>query len=126
MLCIGIVIGILISYAGNTPKAVTDIIVQMNIDYGDGNIQVLPQDIVTQHTNLESYVYLISKRYGVPFDVRIIDDTTYIESIHNIHRTQEMPWKYVVNEEMEMIDPSEYLLSDGDTILWKRGAVENG
>ena len=121
ILLMGFVVGVGINFTVGQQSNQHDIIVQMQIDYGDGSLQLLPEDIVPAGTGLNKYIELSSQRHGVPFDIRNVNELLYVEAIHGVHSTQEKPWVYGLEgntDSQRNIDS--YRLKDGDIISWSR------
>jgi hypothetical protein len=121
ILLVGFVLGVALTYvAADNTKASPDIVVQTHIDYGDGNVQALPTDLIAPGTSMGAYLELLERRYGVQFDVRTIGNSIYVEAIQTVYSSQDAPWKVAVDSTEPQRFIQDMRLNEDATLIWKK------
>jgi len=129
----GVLFGLFLKDVGYVPGSYTrasvadsiehreEIIVDLVIDYGNGDIQSLPQEKIMQGDSVYDVLEMLEEEKGIGIETRNFPGLgKFIEAIHGVHSTNNFYWQYWVNDEYAKVAAELYILDDGDRILWKR------
>jgi hypothetical protein len=93
------------------------IAVDLTIDYGNGDIQSFPDQIVFSGSSvvglLEQSGIVVEKRNFPGLGV-------FIEAINGVHNSNNYYWQFWINGEYSSIGADQYKLQNGDAVVWKR------
>lgn len=123
----GVLLGVYLVNVGYVPieklpaSIQQEIAVDLTIDYAADDLQSFPSQILVGESTVLDLLELLEKRHGVPIETRNFPGLgQFIEAIHGVHNTNNLYWQYWVNDEYAKVGASQYVLQDGDTVLWKR------
>jgi len=119
-LLLGVFTGARIMYVAMNDSARAKVLVHMEIDYGEGDRQVFPVDIIASGVSVGTYLRFAEEKYGLPIEKRGEGKSLFVEAFHGVHNTNTSVWKYSLNNTEWYSDLSKYTLHDGDTLVWKR------
>ncbi|MEK7510518.1 MAG: DUF4430 domain-containing protein [Patescibacteria group bacterium] len=98
-----------------------EIAADLSIDYGEGNTQSFPKEILFQGSTVFDLLEAVERRHGVHIETREFPGLgVFIEAIHGVHNSKNAYWQYWVNGEYATVGAAQYILKDDDKILWKR------
>ena len=134
VLMVGVFLGLSLENVGYIPVADNNqaslassfenkkrIAVDLIIDYGNGDLQSFPTETLLQGDTVLDLLYAIERRRGIALETRnFLGLGMFIEAIHGVHNTNNFYWQYWVNGKYAEIGAGQYVLQDGDEILWKR------
>lgn len=125
VLAFGVLLGVSLSDMGYAPtgaqNASTEILVDLTIDYGDGDEQSFP-GVMTRHGDtVLGLLEVLERQEGIAIEKRNFPGLgIFIEAIQGVHNTNNSYWQFWVNGEYSKVGAGQYELKDGDTVLWKR------
>ena len=98
-----------------------DIWVDLAIDYGNGDEQSFPGQVVRQGDTVLDLLETLERQNGIAIEKRNFPGLgVFIEAIHGVHNTNDSYWQFWVNGEYSKVDAGQYTLKDGDKVLWRR------
>lgn len=98
-----------------------EIVVDLTIDYGDGDIQTFPRETLAIGATVLDVLEKLEKERGIALQKRNFPGLgVFIEGIHGVHNTNNAYWQFWVNETYSQVGAGQYALKDGDKVLWKR------
>lgn len=98
-----------------------DIAVDVTIDYGNGDIQSFSDEVLQEGDSVLNVFSVLESRHGVSTERRNFPGMgVFIEAIHGVHNANNFYWQYWVNNEYARVAAGQYVLHDGDQVLWKR------
>jgi len=98
-----------------------EIVVDLLIDYGNGDLQAFSAELLLQDDTVLDLLYAIERRRGIALETRnFLGLGMFIEAIHGVRNTNNFYWQYWVNGKYAEIGAGQYVLQDGDEVLWKR------
>lgn len=99
----------------------------MEVDYGNGDVQAFPREIVLERNTVFDLLKAVEQRHGVQLDTRNFPGVgIFIEGINGVRNTNTMYWQFWVNDEYAQVGASQYILKGGDRVLWKRTGNKEG
>lgn len=99
----------------------SEIVTNVTIDYGNGDIQAFPSEVLLEGSSALDQLKAIERRHGILIESRTFPGIgIFIEGIHGVRNTNVSYWQYWVNGEYAKIGAGQYMLKDGDIVLWKR------
>lgn len=99
----------------------SEIVTNLTIDYGNGDVQSFPNEMLLEGNSVLDQLKLIERRHGIIIESRAFFGIgIFIEGIHGVRNTNVSYWQYWVNGEYAKIGATQYILKDGDDVLWKR------
>jgi len=123
----GVLLGVFLVDTGYVPAAEDslarggDITVDVTIDYGQGDKQVFSDEVIRERDSVLDLLDVLEKRYGIITQRRNFPGMgVFIEAIHGVHNANNFYWQYWVNGEYAQVAAEQYILEDGDEVLWKR------
>ena len=124
-LAFGVLLGFSLADIGYMPTGTEagreEILVDLAIDYGNGDTQSFPGQVVRQGDTVLDLLEILERQKGVAFEKRNFPGLgVFVEAIHGIHNTNDSYWQFWVNGEYSKVGASQYELKDGDRVLWKR------
>lgn len=98
-----------------------EISVDLTIDYGNGDKQAFPREVVRRGATMIDLLENLEQRKGITIEKRNFPGLgVFIEAIHGVHNTNNSYWQYWINGEYATVGAGQYVLQDGDEVLWKR------
>ena len=98
-----------------------EILVDLAIDYGNGDEQSFPGEVARQGDTVLDLLETLERQNGITIEKRNFPGLgVFIEAIHGVHNTNNSYWQFWVNGEYSKVGASQYELKDGDKVLWKR------
>ena len=124
--CVGVLFGwlgiTLVSDKNTLSRGTGDeIFVDVSIVYDDEHTQHFT-DVVLVHTSTPyDALFALERRHGITIDTRRFgENELFIEAIHGVRNTSDRYWSLDVNNTpKELLDPN-YILTDGDHVIWER------
>lgn len=99
----------------------SEISVDLIIDYGDGDLQHFTDEVMWRGGTVFDLLLSMERRYGISVETRDFPGVgVFIEGIHGVRNTNSSYWQYWVNGEYAQKGADNYILEDGDAVLWKR------
>ncbi|GEM_PF-1290557 len=125
VLAFGVLLGVLLTDMGYTPTGAPGddkrIQVDITIDYGNGDVQSFPGEIVKQGDTVLGLLETLERQGGITIEKRNFPGLgIFVEAIQGVHNTSNSYWQFWVNGEYSKIGASQYALKDGNRVLWKR------
>jgi len=131
---VGVLVGFLFSGIGSAPvveetqapvgdvqEEQKEITVELTIDDGDKSIQTFSGGVLTKGDTVLDLLYAMEERHGLVVKKRDFPGMgVFIEGIGGIENSNDTYWQYWVNDEHAKVAAGEYILEDGDQVLWKR------
>lgn len=98
-----------------------EIRVDLAIDYGNGDLQAFPGELLRQGDTVLDLLENLERGEGIILEKRNFPGLgVFIEAIHGVHNTNQSYWQFWVNGEYAKVGAAQYVLKDGDEVLWKR------
>jgi len=98
-----------------------EIRVDLTIDYGNGDTQIFPQEVLRSGETVLDLLENLERLHGITLQKRDFPGLgVFIEAIHGVHNTNNSYWQFWVNEEYAQVGASQFKLQDSDKVLWKR------
>lgn len=129
VLLFGILLGVSLSNTWNEGNQASlgmredreaQISVDLTIDYGNGDIQTFPQEVLPRRATILDLLESLERK-GIAIEKRNFPGLgVFIEAIHGVHNTNNSYWQYWVNGEYAKVGTGQYELRHGDEVLWKR------
>jgi len=121
----GVLLGIFLVDTGSVPATSSqereEIKVDITIDYGNGDVQSFSEEVIRNGDTVLALLSVLERRYGIITERRNFPGMgVFIEAIHGVHNSNSFYWQYWVNGEYAKVAAGQYILKDGDKILWKR------
>lgn len=124
VLLFGVLLGISLADIGYVPVASQEqkeILVDLSIDYGNGDTQSFPEEVLLRGSTVFDALQAIERRYGIFLETRNFPGLgVFVEAIHGVHNTNNSYWQFWVNGEYSKVGAGQYVLKDSDKVLWKR------
>lgn len=134
VLMVGVLLGVFLADIGYVPvgrdfassaalssEQIEDIRVDLTIDYGNGDTQVFPQEVLRSGETVLDLLENLERSQGITLQKRDFPGLgVFIEAIHGAHNTNSSYWQFWVNEEYAQVGASQFKLQDSDKVLWKR------
>ncbi len=103
------------------PAVFSEISVNLVIDYGGDDLQHFAGEAMWEGGTVLDLLLSMEKRYGISVEKRDFPGVgVFIEGIHGVRNTRTSYWQYWVNGEYAQRGADNYMLKEGDTVLWKR------
>ena len=100
-----------------SPEIITD----LTIDYGNGDVQSFLNEVLMQGNSALDQLQAVERRYGIVIEARNFPGIgVFVEGIHGVRNTNTSYWQFWVNDEYAKVGAGQYILEDGDRVLWKR------
>lgn len=97
-----------------------EISVDLTIDYGNGDIQSFPREKLPAGSTVLDLLRGLQEK-GILVETRNFPGLgVFIEAIHGVSNTNSSYWQFWVNGEYSQVGAEQYVLKDGDGVLWKR------
>ncbi len=98
-----------------------EIIVDLAIDYGNGDIQSFPNETFQAGNTVFGLLQTLERKHGILIETRNFPGLgVFIEAIHGVHNTNNSYWQFWVNGEYAQVGAGQYKLEEGDEVLWRR------
>jgi len=98
-----------------------EITIDISIDYGNGDIQSFPQELMLNGSTVLDVLNALERRYGIALETRNFPGVgVFIEAIHGVRNSNTSYWQFWVNGEYAQVGAAQYVVQDGDKVLWKR------
>ena len=129
VLSFGVLLGVSLADMGYVPTPTVpsgqadreEIQVDLSIDYGNGNEQSFPGQFVGRGDTVLDLLGILELQNGITIEKRNFPGLgVFVEAIHGVRNTNNSYWQFWVNDEYSKIGAGEYILKDGDKVLWKR------
>ncbi|MEK7542636.1 MAG: DUF4430 domain-containing protein [Patescibacteria group bacterium] len=134
VLCFGVLLGVALVNIGYIPLVERDVVptpvlqesdkeirIDLTIDYGNGDTQTFPQEVLQDGSTVLDLLESLERRQGVVLQKRNFPGLgVFIEGIHGVHNTNNSYWQFWVNGEYSKVGAGQYVLKEGDRVLWKR------
>ena len=103
-----------------------EIRIDVTLDYGNGDVQSFSKEIMRETDTVLDLLSMLERKYGITTERRNFPGLgIFIEAIHGVHNSNNFYWQYWVNSEYAKVAAGQYMLQDGDKVLWKRtGQIE--
>lgn len=99
----------------------SEIITDLTIDYGNGDVQSFPNEVLLQGSSALDQLKAVERRHGILIETRNFPGIgVFVEGIHGVRNTNTSYWQYWVNDEYAKVGAGQYALKDKDRVLWKR------
>lgn len=99
----------------------TEIQVDLALDYGNGDVQTFSQEALREGATVLDLLERLELRQGIALEKRNFPGLgVFIEGIHGVRNTNNFYWQFWVNGEYSKVGAGQYVLKDGDKVLWKR------
>lgn len=109
------------SIESNDAQEKDEIAVDVFIDYGNGDVQSFSEEVLLNGSTVFDVLKALERRYGIPLETRNFPGIgVFIEAIHGVHNSNTSYWQFWVNGEYAQVGAAQYVLQDGDKVLWKR------
>ncbi len=100
---------------------VTEIEADIQIDYGEGNVQSFREEIFWQGASALETLKALERRHGIALEIRELSGKeVLVEGINGIRNSRNSFWQFQVNGEAVETKAEDYILKNGDSILWRR------
>lgn len=137
VLCFGVLLGVALVNIGFIPlpkrtfvplapvaaleKPAKEIRVGLTIDYGNGDVQAFSRETLLGGSTVLDLLESLESQHGIALEKRNFPGLgVFIEGIHGVHNTNNAYWQFWVNGEYSKVGAGQYVLKDGDQVLWKR------
>jgi len=98
-----------------------EIIVDVRIDYGSEDAQSFPGEVLRQGDTALDLLYEIERKHGVSVEIREFPGLgVFVEAIHGVHNSSNVYWQFWINDAYAKVGAGQYVLQEGDKVLWKR------
>ncbi|MCH8987028.1 DUF4430 domain-containing protein [Patescibacteria group bacterium] len=100
--------------------------VDITFDYGNGlpgqgDVQAFVGEALFAGDTVLDLLYSLEEEQGIIIETRNFPGLgRFIEAIHGVHSTNNSYWQYWVNDEYAKVGAGQYILQDGDKIIWRR------
>lgn len=99
----------------------SEIITDLTIDYGNGDVQSFPNEVLLQGSSALDQLKAVERRHGILIETRnFLGIGVFVEGIHGVRNTNTSYWQYWVDDEYAKVGAGQYILQDGDRVLWRR------
>lgn len=99
----------------------SEIVTHIVIDYGNGDTQAFPNEVLLKGSSTLNQLEAIERRHGILIETREFGGIgTFVEGIHGVRNTNTAYWQYWINGEYAKIGATQYILENEDEVLWKR------
>jgi len=93
----------------------------VSIDYGNDDVQSFAGELLRQGDTVLDLLENLERGEGIILEKRNFPGLgVFIEAIHGVHNTNQSYWQFWVNGEYAQVGAGQYVLKDGDKVLWKR------
>jgi len=100
--------------------------VDITFDYGNGlsgqrDVQAFVGEALFAGDTVLDLLYILEEEQGIAIETRNFPGLgQFIEAIHGVRNTNNSYWQYWVNDEYAKVGAGQYVLQDGDKIIWRR------
>jgi len=128
----GVLFGMFLKDVGYVPSSSTtaavsgiieeqkEIVIDLTIDYGNGDIQSFPEEQLSQRESVFDLLMTLEDK-GIVIEVRNFPGLgKFVEAIHGVRNSNNFYWQYWVNDDYAKVGAGQYILQDGDKVIWKR------
>ena len=124
-LAFGVLLDVSLADMGYTRTAAQvereEIWVDLSFDYGNGEEQVFPREMLESGATVLDLLESLERREGIALEKRSFPGLgVFIEAIHGVHNTNNSYWQFWVNGEYSKVGAGQYVLKNGDKVLWRR------
>jgi hypothetical protein len=123
----GVLLGVFLVDTGYMPAthgvsaSGEDIAVDISVDYGNGDVQSFAQEMLREGDSVLGLLDTLEVRHGIATERRNFPGMgVFIEAIHGVRNSNNFYWQYWVNGAYAQVAAEQYILQDGDNVLWKR------
>ncbi len=125
VLAFGVLLGVSLADMGYTRTGTQidrkEILVDLAIDYGNGDEQSFPWKLARQGDTVLDLLETLERQNGIAIEKRNFPGLgVFIEAIQGVHNTNDSYWQFWVNGEYSNVGAGQYELKDDDKVLWKR------
>ncbi|MDP3901088.1 MAG: DUF4430 domain-containing protein [bacterium] len=118
---VGVGVGTQLGFQEESAPAGGQIFTDLTLDYGNGDTQSFPKEVLATGGTVLDQLKAVQVRYGVPLEMRSFPGMgEFVEGIHGVRNTNMKYWQFWVNGTYAEVGASQYVLSNGDQVLWKR------
>lgn len=98
-----------------------EILVDIEIDYGEENRQVFREEIFWQGSDVLETLKALERRHGVSAEIRDLSGgEVLVEGINGVRNTRNSFWQVSINGGEFQNETKSLLLENDDKILWRR------
>ena len=110
-----------VSFGAAAQVKEAEIRVDLTIDYGNGDTQIFSQEVLRSGGTVLDLLENLERLHGITLQKRNFPGLgVFIEAIHGVHNTNNSYWQFWVNDKYAQVGGAQYILKDGDRVLWKR------
>jgi hypothetical protein len=125
VLAFGVLLGVSLADMGymrtSSQIAGEEILVDLAIDYGNGDEQSFPGRVVRHGDTVLDLLTALERQNGIAIEKRNFPGLgVFVEAIQGVHNTNDSYWQFWVNGEYSKVGAAQYELKDGNKVLWKR------
>ena len=124
VLTFGVLLGISLVNIGYVPPGVQEseeIYVDLVIDYGNGDEQSFSGVVLRQGDTVFNLLEILERQKGIVVEKRNFPGLgVFIEAIQGVHNMNNSYWQFWVNGKYAEVGANQYVVHDGDKVLWKR------